>query len=126
MVDYKKWDAKKKNTILSGYALDSIKYSPADAPKEDFAEALAAYRYRPNYLKQISQEKYDFIKEKVFNGVVYDSEEDCINEPIIEVSDFVKKKYNYSCTHEKGRPYLRRDKLVKACYEFIEKSLASE
>lgn len=120
MVKYKQWDAKKKNTIVSGYALDSIKLSPANAPQEDFAEALAAYRYRPQFLKSISLEKYEFIKEKVFDGVIFESNDNCLEDPIIEVSDFVKRKYSFDCKYQVRRPYLRFEEVVNACYEYHE------
>ncbi|MEX1098953.1 MAG: hypothetical protein WEB87_00920, partial [Bacteriovoracaceae bacterium] len=46
-------------------------------PAEDFAESVAAYRYNPEALKNASLEKYEFIKNKVFQGVEFDSSEKC-------------------------------------------------
>ena len=47
----------------------TIKYSNyIGKPKEDFAESVAFYVYFPDKLKQISKEKYDFIKNRVYNG----------------------------------------------------------
>ena len=64
-----KWSASKKNTFVSGYAKTS--------PAEDFAESVATYRYNPNLLKTVNPDKYTFIKETVFHGVEYTSENKC-------------------------------------------------
>jgi len=46
-------------------------------PAEDFAETMTAYRYNPELLKEVSPEKYSFIKEKVFNGAEFIKESEC-------------------------------------------------
>ena len=59
----------KPETCTSVYAMTD--------PGEDFAEAVVAYRYNPQELKQRSAEKYQFIKEIVFDGLEYTSPEKC-------------------------------------------------
>lgn len=54
----------------------SSKYGSKN-PAEDFAESLAAYRYNPELLKSINAEKYQFIKEAVFDGLEYTSANKC-------------------------------------------------
>ena len=44
---------------------------------EDFAETFLAYRVAPQWLKNVSYEKYDFIKEKVFHGLEFKTQKDC-------------------------------------------------
>jgi hypothetical protein len=46
-------------------------------PAEDFAESVAAYRYRGQEFKQRSPEKYQLLKNSVFDGIEYVSEEAC-------------------------------------------------
>jgi len=38
-------------------------------PREDFAESVTAYRYNPERMKEKCPQKYDYLKEKVFNGM---------------------------------------------------------
>ena len=57
------------DSIISKYGLTNN--------AEDFAEAVSAYRYNPQKLKSISPEKYNFIKEVIFDNVEYTSEEAC-------------------------------------------------
>lgn len=46
-------------------------------PAEDFAECGVLYRYAPQVLKQISMKKYNFYKNKVFQGVEYTTAQSC-------------------------------------------------
>ena len=46
-------------------------------PFEDFAETFVAYRYNPKTLKEVSPEKYAFMKNYIFQGLEYDSPEKC-------------------------------------------------
>lgn len=57
------------NTIASRYGLNN--------PDEDFAEAIVAYRYNPQRLKERSPEKYELLKEAVFDGLEYTSDGTC-------------------------------------------------
>lgn len=41
-------------------------------PGEDYAETYALYRFNPKRLKQISPERYQFMKEQVFKNIEYD------------------------------------------------------
>ena len=40
-------------------------------PMEDFAESVTAYRYNPERMKEKCPQKYDYLKENVFNGWEY-------------------------------------------------------
>lgn len=75
---------KKPETIVSKYAFTN--------PAEDFAESVAAYRYNPKKLKSISPEKYNFIKEVIFDNVEYTSEQACKNPT--RLSDEITSKGN--------------------------------
>ncbi len=59
----------KPETIISKYGLTNN--------AEDFAETVSAYRYNAKKLKSISPEKYNFVKEVIFDNVEYTSEEAC-------------------------------------------------
>lgn len=63
------WKKTKNNIYSSKYGITN--------PWEDFAEAMSAYRFNPNLLKKASPEKYDFLKEIVFQGIEYTDEESC-------------------------------------------------
>lgn len=51
------------NNFVSEYAKSS--------PVEDFAEAFAAYVVNPNFLKQKSIKKYNYMKNVIFGGIEY-------------------------------------------------------
>lgn len=74
--------ATKPETIISKYGFTN--------PAEDFAESVSAYRYNPKKLKSISPEKYNFIKEIIFDNVEYTSEQACKNPK--RLSDEYEKK----------------------------------
>jgi len=63
--------ATKPETIVSKYGFTNT--------HEDFAESVAAYRYNPALLKKASPEKYNIIKQVVFDNVEYTSEAACKN-----------------------------------------------
>ncbi|MDO9182368.1 MAG: hypothetical protein Q7U04_08155, partial [Bacteriovorax sp.] len=63
------WKANKKNSVSSKYG--------ATNPAEDFAEAASAYRYNPKLLKKLNPEKYQFLKETVFDGLEYQKDSEC-------------------------------------------------
>lgn len=42
-------------------------------PVEDFAESFTAYILNPEYLRDISEEKYVFMRDNVFGGIEYNS-----------------------------------------------------
>lgn len=44
-------------------------------PSEDFAEAFVAYRYTPKRLRDYCPGKYSFIKEKIFKGMEFTSDQ---------------------------------------------------
>ncbi len=74
--------ATKPETIISKYGFTN--------PAEDFAESVAAYRYNPKKLKSVSPEKYNFIKEVIFDNVEYTSADACTNPKRLS-DDYVKK-----------------------------------
>lgn len=63
------WKATRANALVSEYA--------ATNPSEDFAESVATYRYNPTLLQTLNPEKYQFIKEVVFQGMEYLNTETC-------------------------------------------------
>ena len=64
-------EMKNDNTesFISGYAKTN--------PLEDIAESITAYRFNPKKLKELSPERYEYLKEKVFMGVEYLSDTQC-------------------------------------------------
>jgi hypothetical protein len=44
---------------------------------EDFAESVVVYRYRPQWLKKRSPEKYEYLRDVIFSGVEYIDETSC-------------------------------------------------
>ncbi len=76
------YKATKPEAIISKYGFTN--------PAEDFAEAVAAYRYNPKKLKAVSAEKYNFIKEVIFDNVEYTSADAC-NNPKRLSDDYIKK-----------------------------------
>ena len=59
----------KPECLVSKYAKSS--------PREDFAESVVAYRYKPNLLKEKCTGKYLYIKDLVFNGEEYLDQDIC-------------------------------------------------
>jgi len=66
---YDKDISDRSDNIVSEYGQSS--------PWEDFAESVMAYRSNPQHLLRISSEKYQYIKEAVFDGLEYTSEDFC-------------------------------------------------
>lgn len=64
-----KWTSNKKDSVSSEYG--------ATNPAEDFAESASAYRYNPQLLKKLNPEKYQFLKETVFDGLEYLEDSGC-------------------------------------------------
>lgn len=54
--------------IKKGVTLKHNYSAQVGLPKEDFAESIASYNLFPSTLKEISIKKYDFIKDKIYNG----------------------------------------------------------
>ena len=65
----RRWIATKKDSFTSQIG--------AMNPLEDFAESMVAYRYNPQLLKKVSLEKYQLIKEVIFDGLEYTDESSC-------------------------------------------------
>lgn len=51
-------------------------------PYEDLAESVETYRYNPSRLKAKHAEKYNFIRDELFDGVEYTSETACQKTPL--------------------------------------------
>ena len=60
---FKTYQTLKSRTSVSDYGDES--------PFEDFAETYAMYRFAPNRLRSISPERYNFMRDKVFDGIQY-------------------------------------------------------
>ena len=58
---------KVKNTAEVG----SVSKYGETSPVEDFAETYTMYRYAPNKLKEISPERYEYIKKIIFDDRIY-------------------------------------------------------
>jgi hypothetical protein len=56
-------------SFISGYAKTN--------PLEDIAESITAYRFNPKKLKELSPERYKYLKDRVFMGVEYLSDTQC-------------------------------------------------
>ena len=61
--------------------------------KEDFAESFAAYRMAPRKLKQVSPERYEFLRKKLFNGLEFKKNKDC-EQPFVEFQNSIASKTN--------------------------------
>lgn len=70
-------EGKEKKTYTSSKPENIISRYGKTNNMEDFAESVAAYRYNPQGLKEKSPEKYDIIKEVIFDNVEYTSPEAC-------------------------------------------------
>lgn len=66
-----RFETSNPDAIISEYGLSN--------PREDFAESVVAYRYNPGALKSASPEKYNLIKELIYDNVEYTSEAACSN-----------------------------------------------
>jgi hypothetical protein len=68
-VPVSKYQLGKPESVVSDYGKAN--------PFEDFAESAVAYRYNPDKLKSLSPGKYEFMKEIIFDGLEYTSEQAC-------------------------------------------------
>ncbi len=88
-------------------------------PAEDFAESVAAYRYNPNLFKRISPEKYNYIKEVVFQGLEYTSSDKC--NPTNSYQSTLNKLAEKSLTTFSVSEFLKDqenlDKIIRSCKE---------
>lgn len=79
------WFSQKKQNIISRYGEVN--------PDEDFAESVSAYRYNAQRLKEVSPEKYEFIKNNVFFGQEFLTNRHC-NTPSPLLSNVIHKAQN--------------------------------
>lgn len=90
-------------------------------PTEDFAESVSAYRYNPELLKDKSPEKYDLIKNVIFNGVEYTSAQAC-SSPTLVTDDIVEEARR---SFEQWRPSAEDyDVAAKKCFPVAVKAFA--
>ncbi len=61
---------------------------------EDFAETFLAYRFAPQKLRKVSPKRYEFVKEKVFNGLEFNSTKDCEG-PFLSFDHQVESKIKF-------------------------------
>lgn len=73
-------DGREINSAVPANRSSTISLYAQTNPKEDFAETVVAYRYNPALLMRRSPEKYQFLKESVFDGLEYTSEQACAPE----------------------------------------------
>lgn len=100
----KEFKATKPSAIVSRYGKSN--------PAEDFAESVSAYRYNPQLLKRKSPQKYELIKDVIFNGVEYISEQSC-NNPKLITSELVE---NAEALYRDWQPSsVELDKIAKTC-----------
>lgn len=92
------------STIVSRYGKSN--------PAEDFAESASAYRYNPELLKRKSPQKYELIKNVIFNGVEYTSEDSCKNPKLI-TSEMISNAESLYANWQPSSSEL--DKMTKTC-----------
>lgn len=84
------WSSEDQNTIifdLGPFHLAYPSWVPSiygrTNPREDFAESILKYRFNPNeflsLLGENGRAKYDYIRDIIFKGIEFRSENDCIN-----------------------------------------------
>ncbi len=80
-------------TYAKDYAEPFVSKYGKSSPSEDFAESVTAYRYRPDWLKERNLEKYNYLKEVIFDGIEYLDESSCRDtRPVNLVRDSVIRR----------------------------------
>lgn len=102
--EVEEFEAANPSTLVSRYAKSN--------PAEDFAESASAYRYNPELLKRKSPQKYELIKNVIFNGVEYTSEQSCTN-PMTLTSEIIADAESLYRTWQPSRAEL--EKITKGC-----------
>ncbi len=102
--EVEEFEFSKPSTIVSRYGKSN--------PAEDFAESASAYRYNPELLKRKSPEKYELIKNVIFNGVEYTSEHSC-NNPKLLTNEIIANAENLYRNWQPSPQEL--DKITKIC-----------
>lgn len=106
-----KWTASNKDAIPSRYG--------ATNPDEDFAETVSAYRYNPQLLKEISPDKYRFMKEVVFDGLEYLETSQCSPE-----NSFQSKLASKVLSENKAKE--NPIELISSCGEQVKKYILAK
>lgn len=92
-------------------------------PGEDFAESVVAYRFVPDQLKKAAPDKYEFIKRTVFDGIEFNSEEECTNPR--RDSDDIKAKIE-SKMAAWNPTSIEIEKISQGCAEVIFSELSTQ
>lgn len=87
MTDSSAWHALSKwQDTPNGWRYDKTKFVSeyaGSAPSEDAAESIVAYRINPELLKDISIQKYNFIRDYIFLGEEFDNVNKCGKTPVL-------------------------------------------
>ncbi len=107
-----------KNAFIRDYA--------ATTPGEDFADHVGYFRFRPEEVKKVSQEKYDFIKDKIFKRSYL--EEDLLNFYATKLYDAVAGSFEshfLDCSDNptEGNPKYLRANLPNSVLSCIENKI---
>lgn len=65
------------STFAKNYLEPFVSEYAKTSPSEDFAESFTAYRYAPKWLKERNPDKYEYMKNVVFDGIEYLEESIC-------------------------------------------------
>ncbi len=82
-------------------------------PGEDWAESVTAARYNPEELKRRAPEKYQLIREMVFDGLEYTSEEAC--QPGKSLRRQLSEKVHSEFNREGSVTQAERDRVTREC-----------
>lgn len=86
------WQKLSTDNHVSRYAQENA--------NEDFAETFASYRFAPDKLYKISKDKYNFFKNKVFNGFEFKQQSDCEGPYIEQKNRVLHAKETYTSQME--------------------------
>ncbi len=119
------WTPGKSACLISEYGKTN--------PWEDFAESVSSYRYDPQGFEKSCPQKYKFVKDKIYKGMEYKTEEQCSPIPASKLksvrddifNDVIKKaeivvdleKIQKNCSNTFSYPVLEDE--LKSCSEKI-------
>jgi hypothetical protein len=133
--DEDRWEAlnggwTKKTTVTNGQTKENV--VPKDPSKftslygmtnnaEDFAESSAAYRYNPAALKAASPEKYEFLKETLYDGLEYTSAAAC--DPSNSLTEKLTKLTAARITSSQALSENEKKEALKSCFQQLMNSV---
>ncbi len=122
------WNYKGRRRVLE--AVNEYEYVSKYAMKnsvEDWAESVSAYRLKPDLLKRVSLKKYNFLKNQLFLGQEFITEESCNSMPqFISKELFEEQVIELQKIFRKNRRYLKsltknkKNKLQIALYSLFQ------